>query len=181
MDGVRSDRREGTSPKRTPRPDGDAQTREERQDLVGIGAVAARVGVSGRTLRYYEEVGLLHPTDHRPGGSRRYCEADVERVWRIRDLQGLMGFNLVEIRAVISAEDRLDVLRDRYRSTVGRDDRRRLLEEGVRALEDLRAQVAAKVAGLEEFLAELDAKVSRHRQSLASWAAEDGGAVDRTG
>ena len=173
MGGVRTDRRQGADPEGTSGLEGTVGTGEERQGLVGIGAVAARIGVSGRTLRYYEEVGLLHPADHRPGGSRRYCEADVERVRRIRDLQGLMGFNLEEIRAVISAEDHLDVLRDRYRSTAGRADRRRLLEEGLRALEDLRAQVGAKLACLEEFRADLDAKVSRHRASLASWA-EDG-------
>lgn len=173
MGDTRTDRPKGPDPERTPRPGDPLETGAEG-GLLGIGAVAARMGVSERTLRYYEEVGLLRPADHRPGGSRRYCEADVERVGRIRELQGLMGFNLEEIRAVISAEDHLDDLRDRYRSTAARADRRRLLEEGLEALETLQAQVGVKLARLEAFREELGAKVSRHRASLASWDDEDG-------
>lgn len=181
MGAVRPDPRQAAGPERMSSPE-DAPERRAEDGLVGIGVVAARIGVSERTLRYYEEVGLLRPAEHRPGGSRRYCEADVERVGRIRELQNLMGFNLEEIRAVISAEDHLDVLRDRYRSTVDRADRRRLLEEGLRALDDLQTQVGAKLARLEAFRAALAAKVSRHRDSLASWAGEeDGDGDDPTG
>jgi hypothetical protein len=78
---VRSDRRQGADPKRTSGLEGTVEAGEERQGLVGIGAVAA-------PHRYYEEVGLLHPAD------RRNCDANVERVRRIRDLQGLMEFNM---------------------------------------------------------------------------------------
>ena len=143
-----------------------ASASHEDNILSGIGAVAARTGVSERTLRYYEEVGLLHPAAHRPGGSRRYCETDVKRVQRIRELQDLMGFNLEEIRDVISAEDRLESLRGRYRESGDQVDQRHVLEEAITTLEDVRAQVGAKLGRLEVFLAELDARVQRHQERL---------------
>ncbi len=73
---------------------GDLLTSQGPDDLLKIGTVATRLGISERTLRYYEEVGLLAPHLRRPGGCRRYGTADVERVQRIRELQSLMGFNL---------------------------------------------------------------------------------------
>jgi DNA-binding transcriptional MerR regulator len=62
-----------------------------------IGEVAEAAGVSTRTLRYYEELGLVSPSGHSPGGARRYSDADLARVLRIRELQHLVGFNLEAI------------------------------------------------------------------------------------
>jgi DNA-binding transcriptional MerR regulator len=65
-----------------------------------IGEAAARAAVSVRTLRYYEELGLLTPSAHSPGGARRYAEEDVARLARIRELKDLLGFDLDEVRTV---------------------------------------------------------------------------------
>ena len=81
-----------------------------------IGEVAAETDVSTRTLRYYEELGLLTPSGHSPGGARRYSDDDVARVRRIRELQELVGFNLEEIRTIVAAEDRLGELRQEFRA-----------------------------------------------------------------
>ena len=69
-----------------------------------IGEAAERAAVSVRTLRYYEELGLLTPSDYSPGGARRYAEEDVARLARIRELKDLLGFNLDEVRTVLTAE-----------------------------------------------------------------------------
>ncbi len=135
-------------------------------DLVRIGAVARRLGVSERTLRYYEEVGLVHPAQHEPGGSRRYCEADVARIQRIREMQELLGFNLDEIRAMIGAEDRLGAIREEYRAIEDRPRQRHLAEASYRELTQMRELVAAKAARLDDFLDELDARIARHRARL---------------
>lgn len=144
-----------------------AEEAEEAEGLSGIGDVASRTGVSERTLRYYEEVGLLRPAAHEPGHRRRYCEDDVERVVRIRELQSLMGFNLDEIRDVVSAEDRLETLRSRYRGSGDEADQRRALEEASGVLEDLHGQVRAKLARMQEFFDALDARLARSRRRLA--------------
>jgi len=72
--------------------------RSTTADGMRIGEVAERIGVTTRTLRYYEEVGLVTPTSRSTGGTRRYSEQDYARVLRIRELQALMGFNLDEVR-----------------------------------------------------------------------------------
>lgn len=137
-----------------------------------IGEVSARAGVSERTLRYYEEVGLLHPAAHTPGTNRVYCEHDVERVLRIRELQALMGFNLDEIRDVVLAEDRLDALRESYCASEDRTKQREALEQAVCTLDELRVNVAEKLAGMQDFCRQLDARIERHRLRLSSLDAQ---------
>ena len=134
--------------------------------LHGIGAVAAQTGVSERTLRYYEEIGLLTPREHSPGGMRRYCRDDIERVRRIRELQTLMGFNLEEIRRVIAAESRLSSLRQDFRSSPDSEHQREVLDEALQALDELRDAAKAKIAALQGFLADLDERFARHRRRL---------------
>src|SRR3989337_1345537 len=74
-----------------------------------IGEVADRTGVTQRTLRFYEEKGLLKPPSRMDGGFRLYSEEDVERVDYIRRLQDLLGTTLAEIKEMVEAEE---VLRD---------------------------------------------------------------------
>ena len=130
-----------------------------RSGLIRIGAVASLAGVSERTLRYYEQVGLICPAGHPPGGGRLYIEWDVARVRRIRDLQGLMGFNLEEIRAIVLAIDQVEALKDRIRSTSDETAQLGMVAESAAVLEELRSRVATTVAQLQAFLAEVDAKI----------------------
>ena len=60
--------------------------------LFTIEQVSAQTGLTKRTLRYYEEVGLLPPTDRTEGNYRRYTEADVKRLDKIKKLRDLLGF-----------------------------------------------------------------------------------------
>jgi DNA-binding transcriptional MerR regulator len=95
-------------------------TTAPRADLLTVAEAAARVGVSPRTLRYYEELGFLTPVRTR-GGHRLYGESELEVVERIGRMQQV-GFSLATIRKVL-----------RYRSYQDESGRRRL------ALPDLRA------------------------------------------
>jgi DNA-binding transcriptional MerR regulator len=149
-----------------PAAEGPERAQGSDEELRGIGAVAAQTGVSERTLRYYEEIGLLSPRDHSPGGMRRYCKEDIERVRRIRELQNLMGFNLEEIRKVIAAESRLSSLRADFRASSDSAHQREVLDEALRALDELREAAKAKIAALQGFLADLDERFARHRRRL---------------
>src|SRR5712691_11937379 len=73
--------------------------------LFTIEQVSAQTGLTKRTLRYYEEVGLLPPTDRTEGNYRRYGEADIQRLERIKNLRNLLGFSLTEIRELVEVED----------------------------------------------------------------------------
>ena len=108
-------------------------------DVLPIGELAQRTGVTTRTLRYWEELGLIRPSGHRGGGERLYLPADMARVTRIRDLQELLGFSLAEVRVVLETPDAdaLDRVRSEYRwGDAGPDRRRALLVEATRPTTD---------------------------------------------
>jgi DNA-binding transcriptional MerR regulator len=71
-----------------------------------IGDVAGRTGLSFRTIRYYEEVGLVQPSGRTSGGFRLYTEADVERLLLIKAVRPLR-LDLDETRAMLEARDRM--------------------------------------------------------------------------
>jgi MerR family transcriptional regulator, repressor of the yfmOP operon len=129
-----------------------------------IGEIAERAGVSTRTVRYYEQVGLLEPSDRSPGGTRRYDERDLARLLRVRELQAVMGFDLDQIRSIVAGEDRLDALRATYGEAIPLEQRNQILVEAMGINRQLRAEVEAKLATLGEFLADLDRKAVRYRQ-----------------
>jgi MerR family transcriptional regulator, repressor of the yfmOP operon len=135
--------------------------------LLGIGAAAARAGVSERALRYYQELGLIVPGTT-PGGLRRYSEENLARVARIRELQTVLGLNLDEIAIVLRNEDRLAQIRRTYHDERTSDDERvRLTREYLVLLERLRTTVEGKRLALESFLADLEARIGRAEDVLA--------------
>ena len=128
-----------------------------------IGDVARRLGVSTRTLRYYEEVGLVTPAHRSAGGTRRYSEADLARVVRVRELQALMGFNLDEIRELLAAADGIEELRSEFRGGVSKRREIEIVTEAARLNAHTRAQVSAKVELLTTYLETLEADAARYR------------------
>jgi MerR family transcriptional regulator, repressor of the yfmOP operon len=129
-----------------------------------IGEVAEAAGVSTRTLRYYEELGLVSPSGHSPGGARRYSDADLARVLRIRELQHLVGFNLDEIKTIVAAEARLDELRSEFKAGGPPQRERELVAEAIEINDRLREDMQAKLSRLETFLADLDARAALYRR-----------------
>ena len=69
-----------------------------------IGEVAERTGLSLRTIRYYEEVGLVVPSARSQGGFRLYTEPDVQRLGVIMRMKPL-GFQLDEMRELLGILD----------------------------------------------------------------------------
>ncbi|MBV9952556.1 MAG: MerR family transcriptional regulator [Acidimicrobiia bacterium] len=129
-----------------------------------IGEMAEQLGVSTRTLRYYEEIGLLRPAAYSKGGTRRYSEDDRARIHRIRELQAIMGFNLEEIREILNSDDRLAELRSEYDSTASRKRQAAIIIEASKLNARTQEQVLAKVAVLQAFQTELEAKSKRHHE-----------------
>ncbi|UFU07538.1 MerR family transcriptional regulator [Ruania halotolerans] len=125
-----------------------------------IGAVAEATGLSLRTIRYYEEVGLLTPTARSAGGFRLYTEADVERLRVVTGMKPL-DFTLEEMRELLdvretlgrtdlSAQDRtvaLDRLAHYESATEERCNRlRRRLRTAESFIQSLREERAASAA-----------------------------------
>ncbi len=145
----------------------DVQPADSQEQLVGIGAAAQKAGVSQRALRYYQQRGLLTPRGCTPGGLRRYCEEDLARVARIRQLQDLLGLNLDEIALVLGGEDRMAEIKLAYHDEgTTCAERRELVRESLELQHVLRATVEAKRQGIEGFLADLDARIDKTRALL---------------
>jgi MerR family copper efflux transcriptional regulator len=76
-------------------------------ELVQIGDVAEAVGLSLRTIRYYEEMGLVRPSSRSKGGFRLYTDADVARLLVIKRMKPL-GFSVDDMRDLLAVRDQLD-------------------------------------------------------------------------
>lgn len=139
-----------------------------------IGEVARRLGVSTRTLRYYQELGLLDPAGQSEGGNRRYSDGDIHRAERILELRNVMGFDLERIGEILSAEDHLADMRAEAARGVSDDRRREILAEAIAINRGLRRQIANKIAVLEGFDRDLGARLER----LGRYAGEIGGVDD---
>ena len=99
------------------------------------GELARASGTTVRTLRHYDEIGLLSASDRTPAGHRRYTARDVRRLYRVRALRAL-GLSLDEVATVLAEPgDDLAVMRDLLAA------RLRGLDEYARRLDDLRRQV----------------------------------------
>jgi DNA-binding transcriptional MerR regulator len=131
---------------------------------MSIGDAAEEARVTTRTLRYYEQLGLLPPPTRSVGGARRYTGADIERVARIRRLQDLLGHDLDEIRRVLVAEDRLAALRAEWEGDASVARREEILTEATEINNELRAQVRARLAALGDFADELEETARRYRK-----------------
>ncbi|MEX2291548.1 MAG: MerR family transcriptional regulator [Mycobacteriales bacterium] len=74
---------------------------------VQIGDVAERTGLSLRTIRWYEEVGLVPPSARTSGGFRLYTDGDIERLELVKRMKPL-DFTLEEMRDLLTTVDQLD-------------------------------------------------------------------------
>jgi MerR family transcriptional regulator, repressor of the yfmOP operon len=118
----------------------------DEQGLFTIEQMATRTGFTKRTLRYYEEVGLLPPTD------------------RIKNLRDLLGFSLADIREIMEAEDERGQIRVAYKHET---DAASKVDQLYRADELIRGQlhvIEKKLTGLEQMRAMLLANLERHEQ-----------------
>ncbi|GAA1905135.1 MerR family transcriptional regulator [Nocardioides lentus] len=113
-----------------------------------IGEVAARTELSLRSLRHWEEVGLLHPSGRTDGGFRLYTEDDVEKILVIRRMKPL-GFSLEAMRAVM---DDLDLLWGDEADAAARDDARARLRQVAAEAVDRRTRLERQLEMADEFL-----------------------------
>jgi len=142
-----------------------------RPTMFRIGEVAKLTGLTTRTLRYWEELGLVRPSAHGSSGDRHYSAADMTRVTRIRDLQKLLGFSLAEVGVVLDTEevDVLDRVRTEFRSGDPSPSRQReLLEEAIAANDQLLARLDDTLARIEAFRTERVASAGRLRARLTA-------------
>jgi MerR family transcriptional regulator, repressor of the yfmOP operon len=131
-----------------------------------IGEAARELGVTTRTLRYWEEMGLVAPAAHSAGGERLYGTGELERLAHIRDLQKLAGLSLGDIRAVLQTEETLDSIRVAYRADPSIGSRRKLTKQAVDATQLLLDRIDRRLEHLQTFRSQLADKLARRQQHV---------------
>jgi MerR family transcriptional regulator, repressor of the yfmOP operon len=133
-----------------------------------IGELATRTGTTPRTIRYYEEVGLLPSRDHAAKGTHRlYDEGDVETLDSLVRLRELLGLSLDDLRTMVSAESARAGLRRAFWETEARDDRERMLYEARGHIETQLALLRARRKTIIELENELEERLERVALRLA--------------
>lgn len=145
------------------------ETHSEKTGLPSytIEQVATQTGLTRRTLRYYEEMGLLPPTGRTEGNYRRYCQEDLQRLERIKNLRDLLGFSLADIRTILEAEDERQQIKVAYCQETDVTTKIAQLEHSSRIIHSQLKLIEQKITGLEQMRAELLARLEKHKQMLA--------------
>ena len=128
---------------------------QEPGELSQIGGVAERLGVSTRTIKYYEELGLVSPQNRSPGGFRLYNASDIERLERILRLKG-MGFSLAAVREFLSVRD-----------AAKEATRERVLAETTEHLKAREREVEARISKTREDLKSAEALREELRRDIS--------------
>lgn len=140
--------------------------------MIRIGELAERTGVTPRTIRYYEEIGLLPGGGRAKGTHRLYIDADVERVAELTRLRDLLNLSLDDLKQLVEAEGARAELRKRFESTVSDAERLDIVEQALPHVETQLELVRRRKRELERLESELADKrrrlVARRRELLST-------------
>jgi DNA-binding transcriptional MerR regulator len=127
--------------------------------MIRIGELAERTGVTPRTIRYYEEIGLLTGVE-RPGGSHRlYDDEHVERIGELTRLRDLLNLSLEELKQLADAETARAALRREWDESDA--DKLRIVRQALPHVETQLELVRRRKDELEKLESELAAKRER--------------------
>ena len=139
----------------------------ERERLLRIGEVAEATGTTPRTIRYYEEIGLLPEVEDRVSGKRRlYTDADVDRLNELIRLRELLNLSLEELKQLVEAETARAGLRERWQHTADPGEQRQILEQSLVHIGDQLKLVRSRQVELARLEEELAARQRRVRSLL---------------
>ncbi|MBU4517724.1 MAG: MerR family transcriptional regulator [Proteobacteria bacterium] len=125
-----------------------------------IGEVAERTGLSLRTIRYYEEIGLVTPSTRSAGGFRLYSETDIARLQLVKRMKPL-DLSLEEMLDLLTT---LDALEADVKSSDERDALISRLDMFRLAAEERCASLSAQLESAQEFAASLRSEIRQQRR-----------------
>jgi DNA-binding transcriptional MerR regulator len=145
-----------------------------RQRGLRIGEVAELTGTTPRTIRYYEEIGLLPGSGEREQGKHRcYTDADVERIREVVRLRDLLGVTLEQLSTLLEAESARAELRREWQQAEDAEERARILAESLGHITTQLELVRGRRAELEKLERELAEREEHVRNLLADIGGED--------
>jgi DNA-binding transcriptional MerR regulator len=133
-----------------------------------IGQVSERLGVTPRTIRYYQELGLIHAGGgHVKGTHRLFTEADVARLADLIRLRDLLGLSLEDLTALADSEEARAELRGQWAETRDDAERAAILEQAIPHVRRQLELVEARQRTLAEVRADLETRLRELEASLA--------------
>ncbi len=146
-------------------------TAEPTTEKLRIGEVAELTGTTPRTIRYYEEIGLLPGAERRAQGQHRcFTQADVERINEIVSLRDLLGLSLDQLRQLLAAQEARAELKREYHATEVPATRKRILDEALGHIDtqlDLVRERKSELKKLEAELSDRRRLIHRRLRELA--------------
>ena len=139
--------------------------------MIRIGEVAERTGVTPRTIRYYEEIGLLTGGKRRKGEHRAYDDTDVERLQELTRLRDLLNLSLDGLKLLLEAEEARASLRRRFNETESDSERLRILQAALPHVDtqlELVRRRKRELEGLEAELVDKRKRLLARRRELSS-------------
>jgi MerR family transcriptional regulator, repressor of the yfmOP operon len=138
-----------------------------RERPLRISDVARAVGTTTRTIRYYEEIGLLPRSEDREHGAHRfYSDADIERLREVLQLKELLGVSLEELKTLVEAEDARAALRAEWEAGADEGRRKVILEEAIGHIERQLELLRTRRTAIEQLESELAVRRRRVQRSL---------------
>lgn len=140
---------------------------EPDEPLLRIQEVAAETGLTPRSIRYYEELGLLTPCARSEGDYRLYDASDLERLRFIKGLRDDAGFSLAEIAQLLEDEAARRHASERFRSSVDPGERREAVLDTIARVDRQIATLRRKSDRIAEMIGEAERRVEHLRAHLA--------------
>lgn len=142
------------------------------EGFLQIGEAAERLGLTQRTLRFYEEKGLLESPTRMEGGFRLYSRDDIERLERIRQLKDLLGFCLADIKEMLDAEDVRLQMHAEWRKDANVIEKAPLVRKAREMVLQQISLIDHKVSSMEQMREDLAARLARYDTWLREHAIE---------
>ena len=135
--------------------------------LLRIQAVADEVGLTPRSIRYYEEIGLMKPAARSDGAYRLYDADDVARLRFIKALRDETGFSLAEIGQLLEDETARQSIGARFRASSDAVERRALLHDGIARIDRQVSTLKGKIERIQEMIAAAETRRAHLTDHLA--------------
>jgi MerR family transcriptional regulator, repressor of the yfmOP operon len=136
--------------------------------LLRIQKVAEETGLTPRSIRYYEERGLLRPAARSEGAYRLYDASDLEQLRFIKGLRDDAGLSIADIGQILEDEESRRRTRAALKVTEDPAERRRILLERLASIDGLHGRLTAKLARLQAMFDDVEARRGRLHDLLAA-------------
>ncbi len=140
--------------------------------LLRIQEAADEVGLTARSVRYYEELGLLRPAARSVGDYRLYDASDLERLRFIKGLRDDAGFSLAEVARMLEDEEARERGHEAYHATTDPEERLQILHDRVASFEHQIEMLRTKIGRLQAMVDETEGRLGRTNGKIATLTEE---------